>query len=277
MALIKCYECGKEISDKAPSCPQCGAPKLVAGNKEVKAKKAINVKQYLKPIGIGLGVIFIPLAAVASVPLIQANGNINSVVWRFQNQKFIKDRCYLNRFREGPQAKKCKSILFKLGGKNEKISEKPHSYCIGLKKVKDISSYEECVRLEDKLFKKQKELERLARNQARNQYKGLDNMIYKGKTYTASRVCPKGQNMYWSFSSGFMRKTKVSELGCMTKAQNEAFWRDYNLRKAGAPKGGGSNYDATLRMDMETKRIWNNINQNYRNDYKNWQMKEFGY
>jgi len=26
MALIKCYECGKEISDKATSCPHCGAP-----------------------------------------------------------------------------------------------------------------------------------------------------------------------------------------------------------------------------------------------------------
>ena len=26
MALITCYECGKEISDKAQSCPNCGAP-----------------------------------------------------------------------------------------------------------------------------------------------------------------------------------------------------------------------------------------------------------
>jgi uncharacterized membrane protein YvbJ len=26
MALIKCPECGKEISDKALSCPQCGYP-----------------------------------------------------------------------------------------------------------------------------------------------------------------------------------------------------------------------------------------------------------
>ena len=123
MALIKCYECGKEISDKAPSCPHCGAPKLVAANKEVKAKKPINFKRYLKPIGIGLGVIFIPLAAVSSVPLIQANGNINSVVWRFQNQKFIKDRCSFNKFREGQHSKKCKSLLFKLGEKAEKISK----------------------------------------------------------------------------------------------------------------------------------------------------------
>ena len=28
MALIICYECNKEISDKALSCPKCGAPKI---------------------------------------------------------------------------------------------------------------------------------------------------------------------------------------------------------------------------------------------------------
>jgi hypothetical protein len=26
MALIECYECGKQISDAAPTCPSCGAP-----------------------------------------------------------------------------------------------------------------------------------------------------------------------------------------------------------------------------------------------------------
>jgi predicted RNA-binding Zn-ribbon protein involved in translation (DUF1610 family) len=26
MAIIKCPECGKDISDKAPICPQCGNP-----------------------------------------------------------------------------------------------------------------------------------------------------------------------------------------------------------------------------------------------------------
>lgn len=35
MALIKCDECGKEISNKAPSCPNCGNPVLpVAANNE---------------------------------------------------------------------------------------------------------------------------------------------------------------------------------------------------------------------------------------------------
>lgn len=30
MALIKCKECGKDISTAAPACPQCGAPAMVA-------------------------------------------------------------------------------------------------------------------------------------------------------------------------------------------------------------------------------------------------------
>lgn len=33
MALIKCPECGKEISDKAASCPNCGFP-ITQGNIE---------------------------------------------------------------------------------------------------------------------------------------------------------------------------------------------------------------------------------------------------
>ena len=35
MALIKCSECGHEVSDKAASCPKCGAP--IAGASETLA------------------------------------------------------------------------------------------------------------------------------------------------------------------------------------------------------------------------------------------------
>ena len=51
MALIKCEECGKEISDKATSCPNCGAPVAPTNNvtipkqfhaKSVKEKKKVN-------------------------------------------------------------------------------------------------------------------------------------------------------------------------------------------------------------------------------------------
>lgn len=33
MALVRCKECGKEISDKASACPSCGAP--MAGDSTV--------------------------------------------------------------------------------------------------------------------------------------------------------------------------------------------------------------------------------------------------
>lgn len=30
MALVKCFECGNSISDRAPACPSCGAPLALA-------------------------------------------------------------------------------------------------------------------------------------------------------------------------------------------------------------------------------------------------------
>ena len=40
MALIKCPECGKEISDKAPSCPGCGCPVSAAASTAAPAPAA---------------------------------------------------------------------------------------------------------------------------------------------------------------------------------------------------------------------------------------------
>lgn len=34
MALIKCEECGKEISDKSKKCPNCGAPNKIQIKKD---------------------------------------------------------------------------------------------------------------------------------------------------------------------------------------------------------------------------------------------------
>jgi DNA-directed RNA polymerase subunit RPC12/RpoP len=39
MALIKCLECGKDVSDKAAACPGCGAPLLSAAGARVTADK----------------------------------------------------------------------------------------------------------------------------------------------------------------------------------------------------------------------------------------------
>ena len=40
MALIKCSECGREISDKASSCPHCGCP--VTGKEELLEKPSVE-------------------------------------------------------------------------------------------------------------------------------------------------------------------------------------------------------------------------------------------
>ena len=41
MALIKCPECGKEISDKASRCPKCGYPIEI-----IKKESYINIKEF---------------------------------------------------------------------------------------------------------------------------------------------------------------------------------------------------------------------------------------
>ena len=43
MAMVKCAECGKEVSDKATTCPSCGAP--IAGVQATKQEKEFSVRQ----------------------------------------------------------------------------------------------------------------------------------------------------------------------------------------------------------------------------------------
>ena len=47
MAIIKCPECGHEISDKAPFCPCCGVP--IAGHINSKGEYTPNVQQTIQP------------------------------------------------------------------------------------------------------------------------------------------------------------------------------------------------------------------------------------
>ena len=75
MALIKCYECEKEISDKAPACPHCGAPKEGRPPEPV-ATKDERFNQYVtlvvgafvwqiaRTLGIGLGFL------LAGIPMV---------------------------------------------------------------------------------------------------------------------------------------------------------------------------------------------------------------
>lgn len=43
MAMVKCAECGKEVSDKATTYPSCGAP--IAGVQETGQEKVFSVRQ----------------------------------------------------------------------------------------------------------------------------------------------------------------------------------------------------------------------------------------
>ena len=98
-----------------------------------------------------------------------------------------------------------------------------------------------------------------------------DVFTLKGKTYTASRSCPDGENMYWRYKSGFMRKTIVEELGCMTASGNEAYWREYNLRQAGVPTGGGGSGLGTNMMQQQ--QIHNNRMNIQQNKFNQQQLQ----
>lgn len=66
MPLMNCTECGKEISDKAASCPHCGAP-TEWGQKETKKerrKKRGNVQ--------GAGCLLIILAIILGITVVGA-------------------------------------------------------------------------------------------------------------------------------------------------------------------------------------------------------------
>ena len=62
MALIKCPECGKEISDKADTCPSCGGP--VNGQKSIVVKKDYKSKAKLCMI---IGIVVFLLSGVLTM------------------------------------------------------------------------------------------------------------------------------------------------------------------------------------------------------------------
>ena len=65
MSLIKCKECGKEISDQAAACPNCGAPVQVAAAAETAKPKGSN------PVAVGIvGAIIVVLGLFYVYPYI---------------------------------------------------------------------------------------------------------------------------------------------------------------------------------------------------------------
>lgn len=71
MALIKCTECGKEVSDKATTCPNCGAPiSTSTANQQPKVEVKVTQKKKkgscLKTILIVFGVLIV-LAVIGNL------------------------------------------------------------------------------------------------------------------------------------------------------------------------------------------------------------------
>lgn len=108
MALIKCSECGKEISDRASSCPHCGCPvvgteELVdkpvvekgdsegkteetkSGEIKLKEKKKLSKKGI---IAITLAAVVIAAVAIAYYVLTTDSRNYNSAKELFKEEKF---------------------------------------------------------------------------------------------------------------------------------------------------------------------------------------------
>ena len=92
MALIKCPECGKQISDMAKSCPHCGYAKNINQNTNKKPKtnnlkSKFNVK-YLIVIVLVLAAIYIFFSKSNQSGELQPNANGN---YEFnQNGKYFE-------------------------------------------------------------------------------------------------------------------------------------------------------------------------------------------
>ncbi|WP_043807453.1 zinc ribbon domain-containing protein [Desulfatibacillum aliphaticivorans] len=71
MALISCEECGEKISEKAESCPKCGAPTKAGKKAQKKARVAkrgntqgVGCLLILLSVVLGLTVVGAPVAAL---------------------------------------------------------------------------------------------------------------------------------------------------------------------------------------------------------------------
>ena len=61
MALINCGECDKEVSDKAISCPNCGAPISSESKKKPKRVKTAEDSALTRNRGLGDILLFGPI------------------------------------------------------------------------------------------------------------------------------------------------------------------------------------------------------------------------
>lgn len=107
MALIKCPECGRQVSDMASSCPQCGCP---IGNMpttiKVRALSDDKKVKYMIFLSGGRELARVPIGAVATINITKPtritiresyalmtsgdNGSFNAVPGKCYEAKFCK-------------------------------------------------------------------------------------------------------------------------------------------------------------------------------------------
>src|SRR5207237_299604 len=67
MALKKCVDCSKQISELAPSCPHCGRPQAVPTREQLQARN--RARQQSNAFGLkvfGVGVVVVVLVVIIS-------------------------------------------------------------------------------------------------------------------------------------------------------------------------------------------------------------------
>lgn len=85
MAMIKCPECGHEVSDQAPTCPNCGCPikKEQHNHNSMEYKVTKQVHSELKGrhmVGIVCGFLLIPIGILSFVAAAQPDVAKNSTL-----------------------------------------------------------------------------------------------------------------------------------------------------------------------------------------------------
>lgn len=101
MALIKCPECGKNVSSEAPACPHCGYPIKKKEIATEKSESAQNNNLYVlvprRPYSIGPSIVFIIfgfLTSIIIVGIVLIVLGINSIVELSQNNNNRRNCAY---------------------------------------------------------------------------------------------------------------------------------------------------------------------------------------
>ena len=89
MALINCPECGKEISDQAVACPNCGLP--INASKNIRSKQSIIPREKMAPLVLILivsGLMFVRMIFVFSSDVSDYTQSDNAI------EKYVVESTY---------------------------------------------------------------------------------------------------------------------------------------------------------------------------------------